>query len=81
MKKIKFDLRKYTRAQIVDAISCPCNRHCTRVEHSCDDFELYKHPEWLLHHYIENGGAIAFAKRRKEFEREIEEPEPPEYYI
>ena len=60
----KFDAQKYNTDQIVEAISCPVNRHCTRVEHSCDDWVLFKHPEWLLEHFIKCGGAKEFAKRR-----------------
>jgi hypothetical protein len=61
----KFKMLKYNQDQIVDALTCPVNRHCTRVEHGCDDWEMYKHPEWLLEHYIRCGGAKEFAKRRQ----------------
>lgn len=67
---MKFDLRRYTRAQIVDALTCPVNRHAVRTHYRWDDWELYRHPEVLLRWYIEHGGAKEFAKRRKEFERE-----------
>lgn len=73
MKKKIFDLQKYRIQQIVESLNCPINRHCTRVEHNCDDWELFKHPDWLLTHFIEQGGAREFAKRRAEFEREVEE--------
>jgi len=63
--------------QIVEALTCPVNRDMTRVEHSCDDRELFHHPEWLIAHYITNGGAIAFAKRREEANNNPE----PEYII
>lgn len=76
MAKVKvFDLARYTQAQIVDALTCPINRHCTRVEYGCDDWELHKHPDWLLTHYIKHGGAREFANRRKEFEREVTIPD------
>ncbi|MFA6446456.1 MAG: hypothetical protein WCW14_04390 [Candidatus Paceibacterota bacterium] len=72
MKVKQFDTANYTRAQMLEALTCPINRHCTRVEHGCDDWELFKHPEWLMQHYIERGGAVAFAKRRSEFIRDVE---------
>ena len=59
-----FDMHKYSDDQIKDAFTCPVNRHCTRVEHDCNDWDLYNHPEWLLDHYIRCGGAKEFAKRR-----------------
>lgn len=79
MKKIIFDFKKYELKQILEAVTCPINRHGTREEHGCDDWELFRHPELLIKHFVENGGAAAFAKRRAEFEREIEIPDPPEY--
>jgi hypothetical protein len=72
-----FDLQQYTKRQFVDALTCPINRHGTRVEHGCDDWALYEHPEWLMAHYFANGGPEAFAKRRDEFIRNIEVPDPP----
>lgn len=65
--------------QIVEALTCPLNRTMTMVEHSCDEMELFHHPEWLVSHYVANGGAIAFAERRKE-QIEFNEIEP-EYEI
>ncbi len=47
----------YLTIQKVDAIGGESNRHGTRVEHNCDDRELARHPEWLMEHYIEHGGA------------------------
>jgi hypothetical protein len=35
------------------------------VEHSCDEWELFHHPDWLVMHYVENGGAEAFTKKRE----------------
>ena len=69
----KFNQRKYNQDQIVESLTCPVNRHCTRVAHNCDDWELFKHPDWLLEHFILNGGAKAFAKHRTEKEYWIEE--------
>ena len=60
----RFDNHQYKDDQIIEALTCPVNRHCTRVEHNCDDWELFKHPEWLMMHFIENGGAKEFTKRR-----------------
>jgi len=74
-KRKKFNFAKYTQDQIVDALNCPLNRHATRVEHSCDDWELHKHADWLVEHYIEKGGAVYWATKRKEYETEVEEPE------
>lgn len=69
----KFLFAKYNQDQIVMALTCPVNRHCSRVEHNCDDWELFRHPEWLLEHFITNGGAKEFAKRRQNKEYWIEQ--------
>ena len=50
--------------QVIEALTCPLNRAMTMVERSCDEWTLFKHPEWLVQHYIENGGATAFAACR-----------------
>jgi hypothetical protein len=50
--------------QVVEALTCPINRMSTMIEHSCNEWTLFEHPEWLISHYVENGGAAAFAKRR-----------------
>jgi hypothetical protein len=63
------DLAAYTREQIVDAMISPLNHHGTREEHGCSEEEVLRHPDWLFRHYIECGGATAFAKRKSEFER------------
>ena len=77
-----FRTRKYNYDQIVDALTCPVNRHMTRIEHSCNDQDLYEHPEWLVNHYVKHGGREAFALRREEYVREIlTEEETIEYYI
>ncbi len=72
MKIMVFDQKGYMQRQIWEALTCPINRHCTRLEHGCDDWDLFHHPEWLITHFISNGGAEEFAKRRAEFLREIE---------
>ncbi|MEI6042446.1 MAG: hypothetical protein WCQ00_02680 [bacterium] len=71
MKEIyaEFDPTLYNLKQIIQALTCPINRHATCVEHGCDEWELQKHPEWLIEHYIKYGGAVAFDKKRKEFEK------------
>ena len=74
----KFNLRKYTRNQLIEALTCPVNRHTTRVEKKCDDWDLFHHPDWLISHYIKNGGAKAFAKHREEKEYWIEQEEKHE---
>lgn len=82
VKRKVFDIKKYTHDQIVDALLCPVNRDMTRREHSCDDEALWKNKgQWLIEHYINFGGATAWAKHRAEYEYEIEEPDPPEYHI
>jgi hypothetical protein len=68
-KPAVFDLKLYSAEQVMEALNCPVNRHCTRVEHDCTDWDLQLHPEWLIQHYIENGGAVAFAQKRKDFIR------------
>lgn len=76
MKKFLFG--KYNLDQIVEAMNCPINRHCTRVEHNCDDWELHLHPEWLIEHFIRCGGATEFAKRRGNKQYWIDEMEKEE---
>lgn len=75
MRVIVFDNSKFLQRQIVEALTCPINRHCTRLERRCDDWELWHNPEWLIQHFIDNGGAAAFARRREEFLRVVEVPE------
>lgn len=65
--KARLDIGEYNVAQIIEAVTCPVNRHATRVEHNCSDQELYYHPEWLIEHFIKHGGAEAFAQKRKDF--------------
>ena len=55
--------------QLVEACLCPINRYSTMVEHSCNELDLFYHPEWLFKHYIENGGAKRNAELRRENER------------
>lgn len=57
-------------SQIVEACLCPINRYATMVEHSCDEYELFRHPDWLIMHYIENGGAKKHAELRNKAEKE-----------
>ena len=51
--------------QLVEALTCPVNRFSTMREHSCDEWELFNNPGWLIAHYIEFGGAEAHALLRK----------------
>ena len=72
----KLDITKYNHDQIVDALLCPVNRDMTRREHSCDDRALWENRgQWLIEHYVNFGGATAWAKHRPEyvFETEVEE--------
>jgi hypothetical protein len=79
MTKVKkFNSHKYNDDQVIEALTCPVNRHCTRVEHNCDDWELHNHPEWLIIHFIENGGAVEFAKRRADKQYWVDEMEKEE---
>jgi hypothetical protein len=74
-----FDLKGYNVAQIIDALTNPLNRHTTRVEHCCSDDELYYHPDWLLKHYAENGGAEKWAKEHTdEFKDKGGDPKSPQ---
>ena len=66
-KEPKFDFRRYELDQIIEALTCPTNRHATRVEHDCTDWDLHENPRLLIIHFIENGGAKEFSKRRGEF--------------
>jgi hypothetical protein len=72
MTKLVFDNAGFLRTQLVEALTCPLNRHGTRVEYNCDDWGLFQNPQWLIFHFIENGGAAEFAKRRDNFFIEIE---------
>ena len=60
----QFRLCERNIKQLVEALTCPVNRYATMVEHSCNEMELFHHPDWLVMHYVENGGAIAFAEKR-----------------
>jgi hypothetical protein len=61
---------------MIEALLCPINRDGTRREHGCDDMGLFNNPQWLIEHYIQNGGAKEFEKRRRaEFLREVEIPD------
>ncbi|HRY31246.1 MAG TPA: hypothetical protein P5328_02550 [Candidatus Paceibacterota bacterium] len=91
MRKIIFDLRQYIYDQLVDMFLSQLNRWATREAHGwCDDCELHRHPEWLVEHYLKHGGAEYWAKRREQYFREVEVPDPatpprelaqPEFHI
>jgi len=55
-------------SQIMEAFLCPLNRHATKEECglSDEDFLEDSNHTYLLKHYIKNGGAAAFAKKREE---------------
>lgn len=72
-----FRLNEYNEKQRVDALTCPINRHGTRVENNCDDWELWRNPRLLIEHYIRHGGADAFARRRDEFFQEVQIADEP----
>ena len=52
--------------QIIEACLCPTNRYATMVEHSCNEQDLFNHPDWLMEHYVKSGGAKRNAELRKE---------------
>ena len=81
MKIVFFDQKGFLYRQTIEAITCPINRHWTRVRYRCDDWGLFRNPNWLIIHYIENGGAEEFAKHRPTFLREIEIPDEGVYEI
>ncbi len=68
-REMEFFLSTRNGRQIIDAFLCPVNRHCTRVENNYSDADLIKDRnfEKLIMHYVINGGAEAFAKKRESF--------------
>ena len=82
--KIKvFDTTAYNRQQLIEALLCPINRNGTREEYRCDDWGLFKNPQWLLEHFMKYGGAEAFARHREDFWKQVEIPDitEPDYYV
>lgn len=71
----RFNTHKYNDDQIIEAVTHPINRHAVRVKFGVDDWWLYDHPEELIKHWSENGGAIEFAKRRQLYEQEGDDNE------
>ena len=67
---MKFNLHKYNDDQVIEALTCPINRHAVRTKYGVDDWWLHDHKDVLIMHWIQNGGAVAFAQRRKEYEQE-----------
>ncbi len=65
-----FDTESYILLELLDALTCPTNRNGTREEHSCDDVELNKHPEWLIEHYHASGGGDKWRETHWEQEEE-----------
>lgn len=65
--------------QVQQAFLDPLNRFGTMQEHRCNEYDLYLHPDWLIVHYIQFGGAVAFAEER---EKQLALAKlVPEYYI
>ncbi len=56
----------YYLLQILDALTCPLNRHATREERKCPDDELIRNPGWLVEHYEKYGGAAEWGTRHKD---------------
>lgn len=84
-----FDQSRYNFEQKAIALNCPINRMATKEEYyrklqrDITDWDLFDHPDWLMQHFIENGGAVEFEKRRNEFFKRMKiglQPEP-EYSI
>jgi hypothetical protein len=55
-------------SQMVEALTCPVNRHAVRVKYGWNDHDLFRNPDTLVEHYILNGGAKKHAELRKEAE-------------
>lgn len=72
---ISFALDGKFGLQVTEAFLCPVNRHCTRVEHNCSDEFFIEGNNYilLLNHFIEKGGAAAFADEREEREKKHKE--------
>jgi hypothetical protein len=53
--------------QIVEAFSCPVNRHAVRAKYKWSDEDFLKEGNKgeLVKNFVENGGAVAFALKRK----------------
>ena len=49
------NLKEFSVAKVVAALTDPGNRHETRVKHSCDDEKLFLHPDWLLANFETSG--------------------------
>jgi hypothetical protein len=86
MKVRRLNQALYKNAQLAEALTCPVNRHATMEEYGLSsDWDLFHNPKLLLKHYIENGGAEAFAAKRDKFMCEVEldpaEMPQPEYHI
>lgn len=63
-------------SQMIEALTCPVNRHAVRVKYGWNDYDLFRNPNVLVMHYVENGGARRNAEIRKERENELQEPAP-----
>ena len=69
----KIEILHYSRTrlgrQVVQAFLCITNRYMTMKEHGCSpgNFLEGKNHDLLIEHFIENGGAKEFAKRREKF--------------
>ena len=69
----KFDLHKYNDDQVIEALTDPINRHAVRVHYGVDDWWLHDHKDEVILWWIIHGGATEFAKKRKEYEKEVED--------
>lgn len=69
----KIEILRYSRGrwgkQPVQAFLCITNRYMTMREYGCspESFLREKNHDCLIMHFIANGGAVAFAKRREKY--------------
>jgi hypothetical protein len=65
-KTPRFDLPRYLIDQARDSLS-ELNIHATCVEHECSREYVLEHPDLLIKHYNENGGAKNYEKYRSRY--------------
>ncbi len=66
----RFDAHKYNDDQIREALTHPINRYAVMTHYQKDEWWLHDNPNIVIQWWIEHGGAVEFAKRRKEYELE-----------
>ncbi len=53
--------------EVIDALFSSLNRHGARESYLCDDATLNEHPEWLIRHHHETGGATSIRRIFEEY--------------